>query len=391
MVVDATTLTGVVEWDAKAGRIRCLSGTSLGQILRAIVPAGWFLPVVPGTQQVTLGGAIASDIHGKNHHVDGSFGRWVERVSLVTATGERFEIGPKENVEAFAATAGGMGLTGAIVDATLRLQPIESTFVSVEGVRTRDLDETLDRLEGTAARHRYSVSWIDALASGGKRGRGWVIAGDHARASDLDAVYRDQPLEMPRSPERTVPILLPSWVLSTAICRAFNAWVYRRGIVRSPLVDLRSFFFPLDGVQHWNRVYGRRGFIQYQAVLPRESAREGLTEMLETIERSGHAAFFAGIKSSGESGPGLLSFLMPGFTLAVDIPYRPGVEALTSRLDELVIRRGGRVYLAKDSTLSAESFRAMYPQWPTFEAIRQKLDPQGRLRSDLARRLEMVS
>jgi FAD/FMN-containing dehydrogenase len=380
-VLDHTPRNKIISFHPEQAIITAQAGVSLADILRVIVPAGFFLPVSPGTQFVTLGGALAADVHGKNHHVDGSIGQYVPSFLLQTATGQQLVCSLQQNTDIYDATQGGMGLTGAIEEITLRLLPIESDQIQVVAHRTRDLEETLGQLEATAHLHRYSVSWIDPLASGTSLGRGWVLAGDHApRSSPLPLAWKSRSVA-------SVPFFLPSGVLSPTTCRWFNNRIYRKGIVQTDRVSLESFFYPLDRVRHWNRLYGRRGFIEYQAVLPRPTAHATLRRMLEAIAYSGIPAFFAGIKSSGPAGRGPLSFLIPGMTMGIDFPYRPGVEELVAKLDHLVIEQQGRVYLAKDALLPADRFREMYPRWKEFEAVCDRLDPNRSIQSDQSRRL----
>jgi FAD/FMN-containing dehydrogenase len=380
-VIHQTRQNQIVSFDRQTGVMRAQAGISLRDILVTSLPAGYFLPVSPGTQFITLGGAVAADVHGKNHHADGSFGRFVDEITLRTPTGQRLTCSQSSDAELFHATQGGMGLTGAIEEILFRLLKIESDQIDVTAKRTASLDETLGALEETANKHRYSVSWIDGLASGSNLGRGWVLAGDHSTDRPK------KPLTWNSKQTWSVPFFFPTGVLSRTTCRWFNDRVYRRGIVRAEQVGLEEFFYPLDRIGHWNRIYGKRGFIQYQAVFPRENAHRSLVRMMQMIIASGHPPFFAGIKSCGPAGTGPLSFLIPGMTIGIDFPYRPGLEELTAKLDRLVIEQGGRVYLAKDSLLSAEAFRAMYPRLPEFQMICDRVDPQHRIESDQSRRL----
>jgi len=387
LVIDHTNQSGVIDIDVNNRTVRVQAGLSFAALIDQILPRGLFLPVSPGTKFVTVGGAIAADIHGKNHHRDLSIGTHVVELNLLVASGEVIACGPTTNQNLFWATIGGMGLTGAIVDATIRCISVTSAQVRVQSHRTSGLEETLDLLHQTADSHRYSVSWIDALASSHQLGRGWVLAGEHADARELPASLQENPFHLPTRPTRSVPVHFPGWVLNRWSCGLFNERVYRRGIVKGNLVDLESFFYPLDSVHHWNRIYGRRGFIQYQALFPFESANTSIRSMLELLHRSGQSAFFAGIKSAGPESGGLLSFLSPGFTIGLDLPYRDGIESLITEWDRLVIEAGGRVYLAKDSLLSADSYRQMYPRWREFNAIRKEIDPKGAISSNQSRRL----
>jgi decaprenylphospho-beta-D-ribofuranose 2-oxidase len=385
IVIDSTARNKILRLDVEKRTLTAQAGASLADILSIIVPAGFFLPVSPGTQYVTLGGAIAADVHGKNHHVNGSFGEHLESLVLQTASGQRLLCSREQHADIFHATQGGMGLTGLIDEATFRLLPIESTRISVVASRTSNLEETLARLESTSSRYRYSVSWIDVLASGSALGRGWVLAGDHVPNQNKE------PLRWQPKAWGSVPFFMPSSLLSRTTCGWFNSRVYRRGIVTGDSVSLEQFFYPLDRIHHWNRIYGRRGFIEYQAVIPTENAHRGLAGLLERIASSGIPAFFAGIKATGAAGKGPLSFLVPGMTLGIDFPWRAGVEDLVDQLDRWVIKHGGRVYLAKDALLYVDHFRAMYPRLPEFQAICDRLDPERRLVSDQSRRLQIRS
>lgn len=387
LVVDHTTQSALIHIDLERRTVRVQAGVSLGTLIDHLLPNSLFLPVSPGTKFVTVGGAVAADIHGKNHHRDGSFGSHVEELSLLLPSGEIITGGPSRNSKLFYATMGGMGLTGAILDVTIRCLPVESAHIRVESHRTGCLEETLELLNQTADTHRYSVSWIDALSSGKELGRGWVLAGEHAGSHDLPASLQAEPYRLPARPIKSVPFHFPGWVLNRWSCGLFNDRVYRRGIVSGDFVDLDSFFYPLDQVHHWNRIYGRAGFIQYQALFPFESSAIAIRTMLELLHDSGQAAFFGGIKSAGPASGGWLSFLSPGFTIGLDLPYRKGLDSLIEKWDHLVIEAGGRVYLAKDSLLSAESFRRMYPRWQEFMALRQEVDPNGVISSNQSRRL----
>ncbi len=381
VVLDQTRQNRILSFDPQTGVMRAQAGISLRDILIASLPVGYFLPVSPGTQFVTLGGAVAADVHGKNHHADGSFGRFVHEIVLHTGAGNRITCSQTLDADLFHATQGGMGLTGAIEEVSFQLLKIKSDRINVSAKRTASLEETLLALEETAGKHRYSVSWIDGLASGASLGRGWVLAGDHSTDSP------NEPLSWNSKQAWNVPFFFPTGLLSRTTCRWFNNRVYRRGIVRSQQIGMEEFFYPLDRVGHWNRIYGKGGFIQYQAVFPQEVAQRSLVRMMEMIIASNHPPFFAGIKSCGPAGLGPLSFLIPGMTIGIDFPYRPGLEELTTKLDRLVVEQGGRVYLAKDSLLAPEAFRAMYPRLTEFQQICDRVDPEHRIESDQSRRL----
>ncbi|ACU54656.1 FAD linked oxidase domain protein [Acidimicrobium ferrooxidans DSM 10331] len=388
IVLDMTSRQPVVTLDQHRGVAVVDAGTSLAHLAASVLPHGWFLPVTPGTKHVTVGGAIAADVHGKNHHRDGSFGGYVERLWLATPEGI-VELAPPD--ERFWATVGGMGLTGVILRAAVRLIPVESRFVLDREVATSSLDETIEVLADDSS-VRYSVAWLDATATGARLGRGLVSFADHAPADALPASLAHDPLRLPR--ERTLPAppdRIPSGLLSVPTIRAFNELWYQRGRRRpeTALVDLRSYFYPLDAVNGWNRLYGPRGFVQYQVVVPNDAVsviRRILTDLVE----HGHPSFLSVLKRFGPAGNGWLSFPTAGWTLALDLPARRSdLETLLVRLDALVLEAGGRVYLAKDGRLRPESARAMYTRIDDFQALRARLGVRGVISSDLARRLHL--
>lgn len=378
LVLDMTELDGYLELDATTGTVTVDAGVSLDRLLKEVVPRGWFVGVTPGTRYVTVGGAIASDVHGKNHHADGGFCQWVERLTLATPTGV-LELKPDD--EAFWATAGGMGLTGVITRATLRLLPIETSKMRVKTDRAPDLDACLALLGEDG--DRYSVAWIDLLDP---RGRSVVGRGDHAAASDAG---RDL-LTYDPSPRLSLPRWLPQGLINGLTVKAFNELWYRKSPrSHEGLEAIPTFFHPLDGVCGWNRVYGRAGFLQYQFVVPLDSDRV-VRDAVEALARIKAPSFLAVLKRLGPQ-PGLLSFPMAGWTLALDVPTTvPGLAQLLDRLDEQVASAGGRVYLSKDSRLRPDVLAAMYPSLPRWQEIQATLDPDGVLRSDLSRRLPLL-
>ena len=376
--------------DAASLTVTCEGGTSLARLLAFLLPRGFFLPVVPGTRFVSVGGALAADVHGKNHHVDGTIGRHVEELTLLTASGEVLRCSPAENAGAFDATIGGMGLTGVILSARLRLLPVETPLVRVVKRRAKDLDELLRRLEEEERLSRYSVAWIDGLARGGSLGRGVLMRGDHVPLSELPR-GKDARAEIAEGGGPSVPVDAPPFLLGPATVSAFNALYYAAGRDSTTLSPFAGFFFPLDAAGKWNRLYGQRGFVQYQALFPRETAAEGCRRILEEISRERAASFLAVLKTTGPEGRGLLSFPRPGVTLALDVPnVGAPLRPLARRLDEIVLKGGGRLYLAKDALTDAGTFAAMYPRLAEFRAARNRLDPGRRFSSSQARRLGLV-
>jgi decaprenylphospho-beta-D-ribofuranose 2-oxidase len=388
MVLDATALAGIKSVDLEGGHVTVGAGTTLDELMRWLIPRGWFVPVTPGTKFVTIGGAIASDIHGKSHHVDGTFGSHVQSLTLRTGSGDILTVTPKESPEVFWATCGGMGLTGIIIDATFDLIPIETSMIVAEEERCRDLDELMARMSEDDERHRYSAAWIDCLARGKSLGRGVLERGDHAPLDALPKSSRGNARHFTPRPLAVAPDFVPSGLLNPLTIRAFNEMWFRKSRKHHVgLVPLGFFFHPLDLVESWNRLYGRRGFVQYQCVLP-FGAETTLRFVMEQLSQSGMASFLAVLKRFGAENPGMLSFPKPGWTLALDIPVgSPDLARLLDRLDEAVLEADGRVYLAKDARTRPEHLGQMYPRLPQWREVRAKLDPDGVITSDLARRL----
>ena len=388
-VLDMTGLDRIHAIDVDGGTVLCDAGVSLHRLMEVLLPLGWFVPVTPGTRYVTVGGAIGADIHGKNHHVSGSFARHVLSLELLTADGGVRTV--DRGTPLFDATAGGMGLTGVILTATVRLQPVETALMSVDTERAADLDDLMARLTATDHRYRYSVAWIDLLARGAATGRAVLTRGDHAPLDALPARARREPLVFRTSRLPAAPGFLPEGLLSRASVGLFNELWYRKAprARRGQLQRISTFFHPLDGVPHWNRIYGRGGFVQYQFVVG-HGREETLRRIVRRISARRCPSFLAVLKRFGRADPGWLSFPVPGWTLALDVPAGlPGLGAFLDELDEEVAGAGGRVYLAKDSRLRPELLAAMYPRLDDFRALRAELDPRGVFRSDLSRRLAL--
>ncbi|MGW5468490.1 FAD-binding protein [Streptomyces chartreusis] len=389
MVLDMTGLDRVHAIDADNGIVLCDAGVSLHRLMEVLLPLGWFVPVTPGTRYVTVGGAIGADIHGKNHHVSGSFSRHVLSMELLTADGEVRAVG--RDTPLFDATTGGMGLTGVILTATIQLQPVTTSLMSVDTERARDLDDLLARLTTGDDHYRYSVAWIDLLARGPAMGRAVLTRGDHAPLEALreGTRARREPLAFRTARLPAPPAVLPEGLLSRRTVGWFNEFWYRRAphARTGELQPLARFFHPLDGVPHWNRIYGRGGFVQYQFVVG-HGREETLRGIVRRVSEHRCPSFLAVLKRFGDADPGWLSFPVPGWTLALDIPAGlPGLGALLDTLDEDVAAAGGRVYLAKDSRLRPELLATMYPRLDEFRALRAEIDPRGVFVSDLARRL----
>jgi FAD/FMN-containing dehydrogenase len=396
LVLETGRADRILDWDPVSGRLTAEAGLSVAEVLRLFLPRGWFPPVTPGTKFVTLGGCVACDVHGKNHHRDGSFGSFVERLALLTADGKEIACGPDQDRELYLATLGGMGLTGLITEVTVRLTPVETGFIAMETEAVPDLDRMIAGLAAARASWAYTVGWIDCLARGPRLGRGVLMRGRHA-------VRADVPTGDAR-PRRTVrvPLDAPEWLLSPNTMRAFNSLYYwmkagrrtrgeARGRAHPSLVSYESFFYPLDMLLDWNRLYGRRGFLQYQCVVPASAGVAAIRELLDRVARAGAASFLAVIKDCGPGSPAPLSFPMEGITLALDLPYRGAVtEVLVHELNTVVVAAGGRVYLAKDALTRADDFARMMPRLAEWRAVRDRWDPSHRFRSALSVRLQLV-
>ncbi len=388
MVLDATALAGVKTADLDHGLVTVGAGTTLDALMRWLLPRGWFVPVTPGTRYVTVGGAIASDIHGKGHHVDGTFGSHVHSLTLRTGGGDILTVTPTETPEIFWATTGGMGLTGVILDATFDLIPVETSMILADEERCADLDQLMASMSERDDRFRYSVAWIDCTARGRSMGRGILGRGDHAPLDALPKSARAHARRFAPKPLAMAPDVMPSGLINLSTTRAFNeVWFRKARKHHVGLQNISAFFHPLDLVDGWNRMYGRRGCVQYQYVVP-FGAESTVRYSLEELSGTGTPSFLAVLKRFGAQNPGMLSFPTPGWTLAVDIPVGdPELPKLLDRLDEAVLEAGGRVYLAKDARTRPEHLGLMYPRLPEWREVRAKLDPDGVITSDLARRL----
>jgi decaprenylphospho-beta-D-ribofuranose 2-oxidase len=389
-VLHGPSSSGLVDIDLASGRVRALAGTSLDQLMRWLVPLGWFVPVTPGTRQVTVGGAVAADVHGKNHHVAGTWCAHLDGLRLVDGRGEVRDVSPTSDPDAFWATAGGMGLTGAVVEATIRMKPIGSSLVSVDTDRAADLDAVMDLMATGDDAYDYSVAWIDLLARGARLGRSILQRGRFATREEALAAGAGDPLRFSPRQLPSPPDLVPSGLLNPLTTRAFNEVWFRRAPVRrrDELQTIEAFFHPLDMIADWNRIYGARGFLQWQFVVP-DDAGDVLHRVVERLAETRTSSFLAVLKRFGPQGDGHLSFPRPGWTLALDIPVVAGLDRLLDELDEHVVGAGGRVYLAKDSRVRPELVPAMYPRLEEWREVRDRLDPDRRFDSDLARRLHL--
>jgi FAD/FMN-containing dehydrogenase len=368
-LLQTRSLDRFIGFDRESGVLACEPGVLLADILQLAVPAGWFLPVVPGTQYVTVGGAIANNVHGKNHHAAGTFGRHVRRFELLRSTGERLVCSPDQNPAWFSATVGGLGLTGVITSAELQLRRITSPWMDVESIRFANLDEFFRLSEESDRDFEYTVSWIDCLARGRSLGRGLLQRANHAQ--------QDPRAAEPRAARLAVPFMPPVSLVNPVSLRLFNTFHYhrQRSQVARSAEYYQSFFFPLDGIQNWNRLYGPRGFYQYQCVVPTVWARKSTGALLEAIAGSGLGSFLAVLKRCGSlDSPGMLSFPLPGVTLALDFPNTGApLGRLFDHLDQIVSAAGGRLYPAKDGRMPRALFQSGYPRWREFS---EYIDPK---------------
>jgi len=389
-VIGLTRLDRYLGFDAAAGTLSCEAGVSLARIISDFAPRGFFPAITPGTKYVTVGGCIANDVHGKAHHVQGSFSTCVERFQMLLASGEVVNVSREERPDLFWGTFGGMGLLGVVLSATLRLRKIETTYFRQKALPARDLDDMFRILEESDRTFPYSVATLDVFAKGARLGRGVVVVGDHATRDELPAPLREDPLRVGPPPRVTVPFDLPDITLNPLSMRAVNALIQRLQASAGAFGHYDKFFYPLDMIADWNRGYGRRGFTQYQFVIPFEDGPRRMRAILETIFSAGELPFLNVLKRFGPAGLGVLSFPREGYTLAIDFPVRPSTPALLRRLDAMVLEAGGRVYLGKDAFLDAPTFHAMYPAASAFEELKARVDPSSVFTSNLARRVGLA-
>jgi decaprenylphospho-beta-D-ribofuranose 2-oxidase len=384
-VVSSLKFNRILNFDAVHGIITCQSGLLLSDVLELTMPKGWFLPVTPGTRFITVGGAVASDVHGKNHHKDGSFSQHVIALKILTPAGVIISCSATENSEYFWFTCGGMGLTGIILEVTFSLKKIETGFIKQVQIKANGLDEVLDLFE-QYSHYTYSVAWIDCLKTGLNFGRSILMVGEHATVPELNG-GRQQPK---KSITLSVPFNFPSFVLNGLSVKAFNAVYYGKNYKREMhgITSYEKFFYPLDAILHWNRIYGSRGFVQYQFVIPKQVGKVGIRDILTRISAKGWGSFLAVLKLFGtQQGP--ISFNMEGYTLALDIPINSKLFSFLDELDLMVKEYGGRIYLTKDARMKAEIFHSTYPNASSFTTFLNKIDPEKKIVSSLSTRLEI--
>ncbi len=382
-------LNRMLAFDPAAGQLIAEPGVLLGDIIAAFLPRGWFPLVTPGTKFVTLGGAIAADVHGKNHHKDGSFRTCVDWIDIMDAAGKVMRCSRQENPMLFEHTLGGMGLTGIITRAAIRLQPIETAWMRQTTHPAPNLKAAMDVFEASHDA-TYSVAWIDCLARGADLGRSLIMLGEHAHVNDLPRGQRQTPFEVPQKTKHTVPFDFPEFVLNRLTVRAFNAFYYWAGSrkIGEQLVDWDTYFYPLDAILQWNRIYGRKGFAQFQCVLPLNTSEAGLAELLNAISKAGTGSFLAVLKRFGAQDSAF-SFPMEGYTLALDFPINTRTLSLLTELDRITLDHGGRFYLAKDARMSAETFAASDSRIEAFRTQRKDSSWQARFTSAQSERLNL--
>lgn len=374
------------DFDKETGIMNCDAGALLSELLEVMIPAGYFLPVTPGTKFVTVGGAIAADIHGKDHLFHGNFGQHVVSLELLIGDGSVVTCSPTENTALFKATCGGMGLTGIVLTAKFKCLPIESSFIEEKFIRTSSLKELAEQFEQNAD-WPYRVAWVDFTAKGAAAGRSLLLLGRFMKQSELPEKHKANPLQLQTRGKKNIPFFMPDFALSKFVVRLFNKWVYATHPNKTHIVDYDSYFYPLDAIHNWNRIYGKKGFVQYQLVLPLSAGIEAMQEVVDKIRASKYPPFLTVLKrfSTGEKD-GLLSFPFEGWTLALDLKRRPGLFEFLQELDQLVLAHGGRLYLAKDARMSKEMFEATYPELDEFTKVVREVN-KGKFKSHLAQRL----
>jgi len=379
----------IIEFNTETGVFECESGLTLDKILDVIVPKGWFLPVTPGTKFITVGGAVGSDVHGKNHHSEGSFSNHIIEMKVLTADGNEITCSKTQNPDLFAATCGGMGLTGLVTTVKFQLKKIETSYIRQKQVKAKNLDEIL-KLFSEYSHYTYSMAWIDCLTRGENFGRSILTVGEHAKLDELPEKFKKNPLAVHGKKKITFPFNLPSWVLNSFTVKAFNFLYYGKNFKKeiNNIVPYEPFFYPLDAILHWNRGYGKKGFVQYQFVLPL-TAKEGLVEILNRISEKKMGSFLVVLKVFGKQDD-LISFPSEGYTLAMDFPVRKGLFEFLDELDQIVLKYNGRLYMSKDARMKPEMLEKGYPRLEEFKAIVKKYNPDFKFRSVQSDRLALT-
>jgi decaprenylphospho-beta-D-ribofuranose 2-oxidase len=387
LVLKMEKMNHFLAFDEKTGILKCEAGTSLEDIITHLAPRGWFPMITPGTKYITVGGAIANDVHGKAHHVDGTFVNCVIDFTILLANGKVVTASREENSDLFWANFGGLGLLGIILTATIQLRKISTTYFKQHAIPAKNLDTMLQAIDDADSKYAYSVAWIDPLAKGSSLGRGVLTTGNHAEVDDLPSSLRANPLKLGKKPKLTVPFYLPGFALNTFTVSMLDIALYWMQKSAPSISHYENFFYPLDMINEWNRGYGKRGFIQYQFVIPMNNGKENIRKVLTEISKSGCVPFLNVLKKFGKDQGGLLSFPFEGYTFAIDFPITAPLKAFTEKLDKMILDMGGRIYLGKDAYLDEATFKAMYPQYTKWLAIKKQYDPGNIFTSDLARRI----
>jgi FAD/FMN-containing dehydrogenase len=382
-IVSSRFLDNFISFNETTGEVSCDTGVTLDQILQISVPKGWFLPVLPGTKFVTVGGAIASDIHGKNHHVDGCFSAFVKSMTLMLGTGETIQCSKSKRKNLFRASCGGMGLTGIILNAKIQLTRIDSAFIQQESLVAKNLDEVFELFEENQD-SKYSVAWLDSTAREKNLGRSILFLGKHVE---------DNKLNLRDSRPLSAPSRNPGFVLNRHSVRAMNSAYFNLHKLgkKNKILHYEKYFFPLDGIRHWNRLYGGNGFLQYQFVIPSQHAKAGIASILNECSKSGKGSFVTVLKKFGAQNENFLSFPLDGYTLTLDFKFEKPLLSLLDKLDEIVLSNEGRNYLAKDARMSESTFKQGYPNWQKFLKTCNQVDPQATFASSQSQRLGLVN
>lgn len=388
-VLDIVPWKRFLHFDEEAGILECESGCSLDDIIKAYAPKGWFPMISPGTKFVTIGGAIANDVHGKAHHVDGTFINCVKSFKILLADGSIVKASREVYSDLFYGAFGGLGLLGVILSAEIQLRKVETCYFTQKSIPVSNIDELLEQIDANDKLYNYSVAWVDSLAKGEHLGRGVLIVGNATKREELPPKLKQEPLKVHKNSILKVPFYMPSFTLNAVTVRTLNALLYWKQKNGTGISHYDSFFYPLDMVNDWNKGYGKKGFIQYQFVVPLENGKQSIREILYKIAHSGCNPFLNVLKKFGDNSGGILSFPKSGYTFAIDFPITRRLKAFTVELDRVVYEAGGRLYLGKDAYLTAEMFQKMYPEYKQFLVLKKKYDPNNVWQSDLSRRLAL--
>jgi FAD/FMN-containing dehydrogenase len=391
-ILSTLKLNHLLAFDADKGILTCEAGVTFEEIIRLFIPQGWFMPVTPGTKFITVGGAIASDIHGKNHHARGTFSDHVYWMEIITPQGETITCSKTEHAELFALTCGGMGLTGLITKVCFQMAAVETSYIRQEAIKAKNLDEIMRVFEDSGS-WTNSVAWIDCLAKGKSLGKSIMTRGEFAKVSELKtAAQKKNPLKTHQSGKLFLPFDFPSFTINSLTVKAFNFLYYNKQFksLQNSIVHYETFYYPLDGILHWNRIYGKNGFTQYQFVLPPEKSREGLIAIIEKIGQRKMGSFLTVLKLFGEQADNYIRFPKGGYTLAIDFKIDKRVWAFLDELDELVLKFGGRVYLTKDVRMKQEMLLQSYPQAQSFIDKIKLLDPDFKFSSVQSQRIHIT-